>query len=206
MMILDLPNKTKEIQAGLNDVSNNEELLNTLTVLQNDVSVYHKVKVTAITSIKDEPLAAAFAKAYALAYSHNGSSSLIIDANLYNPSLKEFLTEEGEECKEGEKPFKLSSIDERTKAICLEKEVYPSVVFKSGLIQKLIKDNENKYEHFIVIVPDVKTHKEVTLLSDVVDSVILVTQKNATIKKHIYDALVFFSENNLPLAKTVILK
>ena len=131
-----------------------------------------------------------------------------MDANLYNPSLKSLLEDnEGDvEFLEGDKSFKLSYVDKLTKAICLEKEIYPSNVFKSGLIQKFIKDNENKYDHFIIIVPDIKSHKEVTLLSDVVDSVILVTQKNATIKKHIFDALLFFQENNLPLAKTVVLK
>lgn len=208
LYILDFENKSKKLQEGLAHVKDNESIFKSLTTLQNEISVYHKTKVIAVTGIKDEALAAAFAKGLAEAYSLNGSSSLIIDANLYNPSLLSFLGESDGDVsfKEGGKDFKLTFIDENTKAICLDKEIYPSIVFKSGLIQKTIKDNESKYEHFIVIVPDIKEHKEVTLLGDVVDSIILVTQKNITVKKHIFDALEFFRENNLPLAKTVVLK
>ena len=88
----------------------------------------------------------------------------------------------------------------------MDKETYPSNVYKSGTIQKIIKDEEKNYEHFIVIVPSVKDHKEVFLLNDVVQAIVMVTQKNVTIKKHIYEAVQFFKETKLPLAKTVVLR
>ena len=172
MMILDLPNKTKEIQAELNNINEHESLYDSLTTLQNEVSVYHKTKVTAITSIKDEALAASFAKAYALVYSHNGSSALIIDANLYNPSLLKVLDKKEEEGDvEINNKSEFTYVDEKTNALCLEKEIYPSNVYKSGSIQKSIKENFSKYDHFIVLVPTLKAHKEISLLGDDISTV-----------------------------------
>ena len=48
--------------------------------------------------------------------------------------------------------------------------------------------------------PAVKGHKEIVLIKDVVDSIILVTQKDITIKEHIFYAIQYFKENDLSLA------
>ena len=197
---------------GLQQVQKNDELFKAITILQNEVSVGFDTKVIAVCGVNGDKLATVFAKALADAYSRNDSSCLLIDANLYNPCLSELIGKQqvGSFMAFRDARIKnysnMSYIDKNINAICMDKEIYPSNVYKSGVIQKIIKDEEKNYEHFIVIVPSVKDHKEIFLLSDVVQSIIMVTQKNVTIKKHIFEAIQFFKENKLPLAKTVVLK
>ena len=201
------PNRQEAMSKNLLNLKGNTQLFNKLTTLQNEVTVSSDAKVVAITSISNDLLASSFAKAFAETYSLNGSSSLIIDANLYNPTLAKLLGKpEGDaQIDDGDK-FELQVIDEKSKAICLEKNIYPSDVYKSGKIQKMVNDNLDKYEHIIILVPSIKEYKEVSLISDVVKSVILIAQRNITKKKDIYESLVYFNTKKLPLAKVVILK
>lgn len=198
------PDHKEKILKGLLDVKSNQEMIKELTTLQNEISVGYSTKVVAITSINKDDLASAFAKAFAEVYSYNHSKTLIIDANLYNPCLKGLLKDNSNSAKADDQ--ELVFIDDNTSALILNKEIYPSEVFKSGCIQKAIKDNKDKYDHFIILVPNIKDHKEIVLLKDVITASILITQKNITKKEKIFDAISFFKENNLPLAKTVLLK
>ena len=196
---------------NLLNVKNNEELVNKLTVLQNEIGVSFNTKVVAVTSIKRDELANAFAKAFAETYAVNGASVLIIDANMYNPCLVKTLNNDGSddadiEVKSKKEEYRIQVIDDKARAICLPKEIYPSEVFKSGLIHNIIRDNYDKYDHFVVLVPSIKEHKEVSLLGDILESIILITQRSLTKKEDIYNAIQYFAVNKLPLAKTVILK
>lgn len=207
MSFLD-PIYNKNIKNNLASLEKSEELINLFTVLQNEISVSFPAKITAVTSIKDDNLAASFAKAYALTYAHNGFKALIIDANLYNPCLEGLLGGSDAEVSvdKKEESYKFISINEKVSAICLNKNTYPSNVYKAGVIQKFVEDNKEEYSHVVVLVPSVEEHKEVILLKEVIDSIILVTQKNVTKKGHIYNAGAFFHEASLPLAKVVVLK
>ena len=193
-------NDKQKIIDGLLNSPLNGEAVERLTTLQNEIGVNCSTKVIAITSIKDDDLAVAFVKAFASTYSANNQKTLVIDANLYNPLLKDLL-KDGAEGKEQVKP-----LDDNANAICLDKKTYPSEVLKGGLVQKIINENKNKYDHFVVLVPSIKEHKEIVLLQDVITAVILVARKNSTKKEHIYDAIQYCAINKLPLAKTVILK
>ena len=205
-------NNEDKIINGLQDVQNNKELFKAITVLQNQISVGFNTKVIAVCGINNDKLAAAFAKALADSFSQNKSSCLLIDANLYNPCLSEMVgahkVESFLEFKDthSKNNFRMAHINNNVQAVCMNSEIYPSNTYKSGAIQRMIKDVEKVYDHFIVIMPSVKDHKEIYLLKDVLDAIILVTQKNVTIKKHIYEAIQFFNENKLPLANTVVLK
>ena len=200
--------KKQVLLNGLLNAKDNKEKVANITKLQNEISVSFPTKVVAIAAIKDDDLSACFAKAFADAYSANGDTSLIIDANLYNQKLRGIIGNQDldVEAKEQGKEKQFISIDKNTDAWCLDNEIYPSTVYKSGLIQKTINDYKEKYNHFIVIVPSIKEHKEISLLGDVIDSIVLITRKNVTLKEHIYYAIQYLYENNLPLAKTVILK
>ena len=192
---------------GLLTSKDKEDKIKALTTLQNEMCVSFPTKVVAIAGIKDDELAAYFAKAFADAYSANGSTSLIIDANLYNQKLKTIIGgDDSVEAKEEGKEKQFLFVDKNTEAWCLDNEIYPSTVYKSGVIQKTINDNKDKYDHFILIVPSIKEHKEISLLKDVIDSIILISQKNVTLKEHIYYAIQYLRENELPLAKTVVIK
>ena len=205
--------KKEALLDGLLHAKNNKEILNKITVLQNEISVGFNTKVVAIAGINDDELSAYFAKAFADAYSMNGSSSLIIDANLYNQQLKNILSSSehqeiglsiGFDSKGKGRQFIF--VDNKTDAWCLDNEVYPSTVYKSGAIQRMIKENTAKYDHFILILPSLKDHKEISLLADVIESIVLVSQKDVTTKERIFDAIQYLADMKMPLAKTVVLK
>ncbi len=192
-------------------VKENETIHRRLTALQNEITVSFDTKVIAVTSVHNDELAAAFGKAFAHSYALNKEKTLVIDANLYNPSLAKLLTKKEESdvevgSSEKEENYEVIFIDEGIDAVCLNKEVYPSEVYKNGLINKIIKDNEAKYDHFVVLVPSLKKHKEVSLLKGLVNAIILVSQSSLTKKGDIYYALQYLVENKLPIAKTVIIK
>ena len=199
---------------GLLNVKSDDKLFESMTTLQNEISVSFNTKVVAIASINDDDLSANFAKAFADTFSRNGSSCLIIDANLYDQKLRALLGEVNKSSDDAEVEFKGNSdkdrqfitVDDKVDALCLDNEIYPSKIYKSGLIQKTIKENKDKYEHFILIVPSLKNHKEISLLGDVIESIVLVAQKNVTIKEHIFNAIQYLAANELPLAKTVVVK
>ncbi len=202
-MALIRSNNKQKIINGLLNASLDDETIERLTSLQNEIGVSFSTKVIAITSIKDDDLAVAFAKAFASAYSVNNDRTLIIDANLYNPLLRHALKETDGDRNQG---YKVTFVDGKTNAVCLNKETYPSEVLKGGLVQRIIEENKDNYDHFVVLVPSIKEHKEIVLLNDVITAVLLVAQRNVTKKEYIYNAIHYCAANKLPLAKTVILK
>lgn len=197
----------------LSNYTKDSKLFEKFVALQNEINVTHDTKVIAVTSISHDLLTAAFANALALTFSFNNSKTLLIDANMYNPSLTEVLSDSTSSDatvlenndKKSELGHETININENLDAICFDKQIYPGNVFKSNVIQDIIKKEENKYEHFIVLVPSVKEHKDVSLLKDIINSIVLVTRKDVTKKKDIYEAISFFRTNELPLAKTVII-
>ena len=196
-------NPKEKMIANFLDVKNHKNIADGLTTLQNEISVGFNTNVVAITSINSDKLAAAFAKGFAETYGLNNEKTLIIDANLYNPCLQDVI---GSANKVESKEETILVIDDKTKAICMNKEVYPADKYKEKAVHKIIEDNKKEYDHFIVLVPEIRSHKEVYLLGDIIQSIILVTQRNVTKKKDIYEAIQFFNVNKLPLAKTVVLK
>ena len=87
-----------------------------------------------------------------------------------------------------------------------KKEVYPSIVYKSDAIEKLVEEGKQKFDHILILVPNVKDHEEIALLSKMLDSTLLVTRQDVTKKRDIFNSLVFFAEKKIPVSKTVILK
>lgn len=196
------PKKKETILANLANVAENVELHQRLTALHNDISVRFNTKVIAVASINDDLLATAFAKGVAEDYAINGESSLLIDANMYEPCLGGLLNLPLSKPEEAN-PVQVS---EKISAICLEKETYPSQILKGGLIQSLLKKHKESVDHIIIVAPSLKTHKDIALLRNALEATILVTQQDVTVKKDIFNALRFFEESELPLAKTVLLK
>ena len=202
----------KEIMINnLLDIKNDEEMLEKMTTLQNEMSVGFSTRVIGVTSVQHDSLSASFAFALASTYQKNGEKSLVIDANMYNPCLTSLLKIEDSDYvalqnKSSRENYQIRELDKGVTLVSLNKEIYPSEVFKSGVINTIIEDNKDDYSHFIVIVPALKKHKEIYLLKDILDSIVLITQRNVTKKKDIYYSIGFLRENELPLAKTVVLK
>lgn len=193
--------KKDQILHNLLLLGNQSERQAKFTTLQNEISIDFNTKVLGVTSIGEDKIAAGFAKALADTYVANGSSALIIDANLYSPCLGELL---GKDAK-GDEPS-VEKFNDKSGFVSLNKEIYPSTVYKAGKVHKLIEEGIKEYEHVIVLVPSIDIHKEVALLADILDSVLLLSIRGITKKKDIFYALQFLYGEKLPVSKTVILK
>ena len=192
--------KKERTNNNLLNVKEREDLQQRLTTLQNEIGVSFETKVIAVTSINDDELSARFAKGFADAYALNGASTLIIDANLYNPSLSVVLGK-GEN-----KNAEQYELDKSVSCYCFQKEVYPSAYIKEGNVHKIINEKKEQFDHVIILLPSVKKHKEIVLFKDVLNAVVLLTERNKTRKQDIYEASCYFKQEELPLAKVVLLK
>ena len=202
MQILDkiVPSKRKrqKLLANLSNVSSKPAVVQELTALQNEIAVGFSTKVIAVSSLRDDALASAFAKGLADTFAINGEKTLVIDANLYNPSLSDVL---GQQRGEG-----IVKLGDNVDAVMMEKQTYPSEVYKSGAIEEIVKAHESEYAHFVILVPNLRDHKEIALLKGFMTALILVTQRNVTAKQWIYEACAYCAEAELPFAKAVVLK
>ena len=194
------PRTKKAILENLKGIEGSESLREIFTALQNDISVSFNTGIVAIASVSDDSLSAAFAKAYADDFALNGGSALIIDANMYDPRLADYL---GLTPNENNEPVQLG---EKVSAICLKKEIYPSSVMKEGLVHNLIEAHKGNFNHIVIIAPSIKKHKDISLLSEDLDCVLLLSQRHVTKKADIFNALRYFEAEKLPLAKTILLK
>ncbi len=194
--------KKQKIVQNLLDISNCEGGTKRLTVLQNEISISYNTRVLAVSAVDEDDVGAAFAKALCDVYVSNHSSALLIDANLYNPCIKNMLglqptLEDG---------LRAHTVKENMGVVLLERETYPSVIYKNGTIHNYIKNGLEKYQHVVIIVPTVKEHKEIALLSNIIDSAILVSRRNRTKRTDVYQGLRFLAEENIPVSKVVVLK
>ena len=213
-LIKEAVNMKRDALDYLSHVNSDASLFENLTKLQNEINVYFDTKVLAVTSVDDDVLAAAFAKALADTYGMNGSAALIIDANLYNPSLEDYIQKHSntDTITIAEKNEMLSGYNRKlalggnVKTVCLDKQTYPGNTYKDRAVHNIIESSKNGYEHIIVLVPSVKEHQDVVLLKDIINSAIVVTKRNVTKKEDIYNAIQFFRINELPLAKTILIK
>lgn len=188
---------------------NDTSTLSDMTALQNEIGVEFQCKVTAVVGVDDDALASSFAITFADSFSKNNESTFLIDGNLYNPCLCSLLGKDisaEASYKEMNNEVKFIRINDMLKIACLGKEIYPSSVYKKGIIENIINDNKNNANRFVVIMPSIKKHKELLILKNLIDSIVLVVQKDATINEHIFNAIQFFKENDLPLAKVVLIK
>ena len=205
--------KTNLVDSLLN-VKENEGMLERITKLQNEINVEFDSKIIAVATISDSKLSAALAKALADTYDINESTSLIIDANLYDPCLMDMINVQedsnSEEIKIKDKSsiegYKVHQLSKNTKLVSVNKQKYPANFFKNKVIESWIKNEFKDIDHIIIVVPTLQEHKEILLLKDVLKCGLLVTQRGATKKKDIFEAISYFKENDLPLASTVILK
>lgn len=192
----------------------NPEMFKSFTALQNEVGVSFDSNVIAIASITSDKLSAAFAKAYADTFALNGSKVLIIDANMYNPSLATLLGSSTEDdvlttsldVHSAPIQSELQQIEENVSLLTMSQEIYPSHIYRNGDVAAMIEEKKASFDHIVVIVPSVKNHKEVQLLEGIIDSLLLVVRRSVETKKDIFEAACFFQEAKLPLAKAVILR
>ena len=113
--------KKAKLHKNLLDVSSSPAILDRFTALQNEVVVDYDTKVIAIAGVTNDELGAYFAKAYADTYAHNGTSCLIIDANMYEPRLAEIVGKGDAE------PGKVVELSEKASAVFFNKEIYQHV-------------------------------------------------------------------------------
>ena len=204
-------NKQNKVDTLLH-IKEGDELFNKLTVLQNEINVYFDTNIIAFVSIDSDSLTAVLAKAFADTYALNKSSALIIDANLYNPCLEGLFTKQDDSVAIVGKQEKLDGqyqvniLNDKVGYISIEKQIYPGNILKDKVVHKMINEWQKIYEHIIILVPSIKEHKEILLLSDIINTSLLIVKRNVTKKEDIFNAVEFFRVNELPLAQTIVVK
>jgi Mrp family chromosome partitioning ATPase len=176
---------------------NSEELLDKITVLQNDINAFFGFETISVVNIGSEEKVIEFAILFAKAFEKNNSKTLIIDCNFYNPHLFEKYSVLEKDniitCSEGIDVYSPSA------------QVYPSEFFRNKALDELIEKNKDKYKHFIIVSPNIKEHKDFLVTSETINCSLLVVEKNVSKKSDVFDAAHYMEDNNLKLATIVVL-
>ena len=178
--------------------------------LFNEITSLYSNKVIAIAAVNDDYSSSVIAIALSNALALNKKTSLIIDANLYNPTFPKILeklnvsqssVEKGKTKKQD-----FLTINDKVKAICLTPSPFPSEAFKDGVVKKTITENSKKFDHIFVISPNVEMHTDIVILAENVDCILLVSQRDVTEKSRIFKTIQTIKENKLTLAKVLVIK
>ncbi len=192
-----------EMIQHLMNIESRNGLVDKLTALIDEIEMDGEVKVLGITSVEDDSLTAAFAKGLMDAYAINGSSTLLIDANVYSPFLEKHMRKQGDilENKMGN-----TTINGNIGVVFMKESERPEEVLKSGEIEVLIKAQKTNYGHILLLLPSLKEHREAASFNAVFDGVVLVVRRDVTERKDIAKAIDFLDESGSKLKKVVVLK
>ena len=181
-----------------------------ITKLQSDIGISHETVVIAIAAVDDDYASTVFAKAMATTFALNKKRSLIIDANLFNPELANVLEIKVEEIEDNKKRSKRKikpiTYNKNIDLALFPDQTYPSEFYKSSALKDFIKESRRSYDHLIVIVPNLIEHDDVSIFTESIDCLLLLSQRNVTPKGQVFKALQKVEEYKLPLAKVVVIK
>ena len=200
--------KTRE-QKLIDKLSNQltSGMVESVSALQNEIMISFPARVIAITSLDNDNISSLFGKIFSESFSTCGENTLIIDAILNNPFLRnlfEFTTENDSAIVT--ENYTQLPISKTLSMICFNKSFYSALSLSKDIIGHIINSNNNSFSRFVILIPSVIKRSDILLFKGIIDSVILVTAKSITKKKEVFDAIRFFDTNNLPLAKVVLLK
>ncbi len=194
-----LSKKKNEILQNLLNVRADSDRKKIIVRLQNDIASLSSTKVIAVVPVDESDLAAAFAEAMRITYEENGSKTMLIDANLYHPCLRSLLGNSYSSATDQGHEKMLPSV------YCFDTVVYPGDFYKSGEVQKKIKDGTSEYDRVIVITSEIREHKELALLANCLDTTVLVARRGFTKKEDVFNAISFLGAEKIPVSRVVIL-
>ena len=170
--------------------------------LQNSLNAVYKTKVIGVFSLEDSSVSKVFAVAFADAYVENNEKVLLVDGDLYTRPISDFALETEEKSGKSKAIHKLS---DGVDYISFSTDSYVSSIYRKGAVQKEIEKQKEKYDHIVVLLPSVVSHKEIALTSELLDVSLMLTFKNKTNLKDVFNINQFFKTANIQNIKTVLI-
>lgn len=205
--------RDNKLLSNFKNIENNEKIIQSAIDIQNNINIYANSKAIAIAASKDDISLNVVAYALAKVYAMQNQSTLLIDCNMYNPSLNYMFNKE---------PFAIglnnildddvnignliNHISNNLDAIFTSKTNYPTKIFKSKQYFEIANKLKEKYEHIIFIMPSIIEHQDILMSKELITSVLLVVRKEKVSKKDLFDSLQILEVNELPYVGTIYLK
>lgn len=189
------------------DVSAHESLFFDIKKIQNQIDIISDSPIVAITSLEDDLLSVLLGKAFSDVYSKNCYRTLLIDANVCKPQLRDFLISQGMLNNSFNttllEPFNAyNNLD----IFFFNEEQYPSHFFKSNRIKQFLDSLQKKYDRVVLLIPNVLEHEETLFVSSLTRVLLIISIQDSTSKELVFRALSFCKENFFSQSKIILLK
>lgn len=209
--MMELLNKNNALKKAVNDVLNNKPLKESIIKFQNEVVslTNSQPKTMAIVAPKDRTQSALMAKALADVYAANGEKTILLDLDLYAPTIatlydlsktRSILEISLDNTKKG-----IAKINDKLDVIASKPNTYPAKFLLLDEVKSVLDEIKKLYDHIIITLPPVLENSDILLFKDYLDAIILVVHKNQTKIKDVKLALEFVKNNNLPYVGTMFI-
>lgn len=195
------------------NIKDNEKIIDSTIKIQNNINIYANSKVIAVAVAKEDISLNIVARAIAEVYALQNRSTLLIDCNMYNPSINKMYNKEFIEVglnnilEDNFNAEKLiNKFSSNLDVVFTNKANYPTEIFKSKQYIEFICNAKNKYDHVILVMPSIVEHQDILLSKDLITAALLVARKNKVSKKDLFDSIQTLEVNNLPYVGTIYLK
>ena len=193
-------NSAKKEKARLKkflSIQESDKTFDELTSLQNEINTHGDSSRIIIAGINDDYLAATFSKAFADAYVIKGKKVIIFDANFYEPQLTQLLNIQSN---------KVERINKNESIFSFDRDPYPTEKNKIDSFLKTINSKAKSFDYTIVVAPNTVSHKDILLLAGKTDHILLVSRRDVTERKAIFNSLKIFEDCSYPTPEVIVVK
>lgn len=205
--------KDAKLLAAFNDIKQDERIINSTIEIQNNINIYANSKIIAIAVAKKDISLCVVARTIAEVYAIQNQSTLLIDCDMYNPSLNDVFNKEFIEVGLNDiidDKINLNKLfyhfSNNLDVVFAKKTNYPTDIFKSKQYNDFINMAKEKYEHILLVMPELTTHQDILMNKNIITATLLIARKNKSSKKDLFDFIEILKENSIPYVGTIYLK
>lgn len=195
------------------NIEQDEKIIDSTIKIQNNINIYADSKVIAISMAKFDIALAVAARTIAEVYKLQNQKTLLIDCDMYNPSLNNIFNNDNIDTglnniidNNVDVDKLISHFSNNLDVVFTNKTNYPTEIFKSKQYNEFICMSKEKYDHIILIMPAIVEHQDILLNKDLITASMLVARKNKVSKKDLFDSIQFLKLNNISYVGTIFLK
>ncbi len=200
-----------EMNVNISEILLNEKINEKILLIQNEINIYGQSKIISITSCENSYGACYFSCLLGQKYSLKSEKTIILDCNLYHPILSQFFDYE-ENCvlnniMEENIDFSkmIKTENDSLSVVFSKKNDFPTEIFKSSNFCQFIDYLKNIYDHIIIITPSLVEHKDLILFKNYLSASFLVSVKELTLRKNVFEAVKFLENNHFPFIGTILI-
>lgn len=194
-------------------IKDDSKIINSTISIQNKINIYANSKIIALVVAQDDISLEITARTMSEVYSLQKQSTLLIDCNMYNPSLSRIfnnpnfevgLNEIIDETTDANKT--INHIHDNLDVVFTKKAIYPTEVFKSNQFMNFINNVKAHYEHIVLVMPALVDHQDILICKNIITAALLVARRNKVSKKDLFDSIQTLESNNIAYVGTIYLK